>query len=275
MVSTTQSTAHLVLGTLVPGGLAKDAIIRNSTFTNLNAVAAYSDIVIAGFQGALIENCIFDSNSSGRISGVPVTNFGIPTKSGHILLGIAVSATQAVTASDVTIRGSQFLGAAQTAIFSDTGAGTTPNERITIEDCSITATEVGIQFNNTVASTIENCQIRGVAGNAFAQGVGILLEGQLSYNPTATASCNAILGNTVTNNQEGIIVECGAQGNLLKENNVFNNSNRQIVVKSKKNVLEDNTCFKKPNPPCTTGISRTESNAHYAGVQSTLNEVAA
>ncbi len=243
-------------------GPCRDAIIKNCTFTNLNAPSYYADIQATQINGLLVENCIFDSNSSGRNpDGTPVLfqgttqlfpekganiHFGMPSEVGSIIDGANVT--------DVTIRGCQIGGGAQVGIYAETGVTPAPNQRITIEDSSITATEVGILFENTLTSTITENQVRGVTGNQFAPGQGIVLAGPLSQNPTATSSCNALLENTITNNQEGIVIECGAKGNLLKENNVFNNSNHQIVVKDRRNKCVDNTTFLKPCKPCGQSV---------------------
>ena len=184
---------------------------------------------------------------------MPPLNNGIPDKSANIHLG---SFLGDVNSKNVTIRGNQIGGAAQVGIYAQTGAFLMPNQNILIEDNNITAAETGILFENTIASEIVGNRISGVNGSVCAPGVGvgIQLSGSLPWNTTASSSCNAVLNNTVSNNITGILIEQGAQGNLLDENKVFNNSKCQILNRNKKrNVLEDNITFKKPKcNPCKT-----------------------
>lgn len=247
-------------------GFANDVIIRNSTLTqNINPAAGFgANIVAFGGSGYLIENNILDCNSPGYIVGFPTCEAaqgptfapnGIPEKSANIHLGTSLGI---VNARNVTIRGNQIGGGCQTGIYSTTGALNTPNERIVVEDNNITATEYGILLENTITSKISNNHITGVQGSSCNPcGVGIQLSAALPWNETATSSCDALIGNTVTNNITGILIQPGAQGNLIRENKVFNNKKHQIVAKKKENVREDNITFKKPkcNPCGTQSVS--------------------
>lgn len=251
---------------------ARDIIIRNSTFTHRGAAPRADDLLFAGVEGALIENCVFDSTATGRINGCQPTNTGgITQKSANIHLGGFVESSNQVDivggtfVKDVTIRGNQICGGAQVGIYAETCVGTTPNERITIEDNSITATEVGILLENTHSSTVIGNRVQGVNGSGCTTGVGIELAGALPYNAKAASKSNALLNNVVSNNNTGIILRCGAQGNFVKGNDVFNNDRCQILEEKKKsNKVTCNTIYshtdKKYN--CAEVDSCSESTSH-------------
>ncbi len=245
---------------------ARDITIRNSTFTHQGAPARADDVLFIAVEGAIVENCVFDSTASGRIEGcVPATILGVPTKSANIHLGGTrenITQTEAIgggSVRDITIRANQICGAAQVGIVAETGIGTTPNQRITIEDNSITAREAGIYFANTNSSTIIGNRVQGVNGSSCRRGVGIELEGPESFNPAASSNSNAILDNIVTNNQIGVLIECGAQGNLVKGNIVYNNSKHQIKEEKKHtNKIDCNTTGDHAieNVSCSSSSSR-------------------
>ncbi len=241
-------------GTTVPGINARDVIVRNSTFTHQGATAPTIGLVFAGAEGILVENNVIDFTATGRLENCePIQYLGLPTKTGNIHLGYPITddletISGGAFVRDVTIRGNQLLGGAQVGIFAETSIGATPNERITIEDNSITATEVGILFENTRSSSIINNRVQGVRGNDCARGVGIELAGATDVNDSAASTSNAIIGNIVSNNYTGIKLDCGAQGNLVKDNFVFNNERHQIKEEKKHtNKIESNTVFDHQN----------------------------
>ncbi len=236
----------LAVGSLqVTGVSARDVIIRNSTFTHQGAPAKSVDLYMHGVEGALVENCVFDSTSSGRFENCASVEIDYVTdKSANIHLGGPLMSSDdpptlvigGTPVKDIIIRGNEICGGAQVGIFADTSIGSQANERITIEDNSITAREVGILFENTHSSTIIGNRVQGVIGNSCTKGVGIELDGGLSFNPMAASTSNAILDNVVTNNGEGILLKCGAQGNLVKGNIVFNNSYKHQIKEEKKHT---------------------------------------
>lgn len=254
-----------------PSSVTKDVIIRNSTFTHLNAPKNYRDLIASFVDGLMVEDCVFNSNPSGRnpdCSAIVNGNTGLTEKAANIQLGYAGFGT----AKNVTIRRNQIGGGAQVGILSEAATNMIvnlpncarcpyqtifgPNQNIVIANNNITAAEQGILLNNTIDSYIKGNYISGVNGSKSgalicAPGVGIQLSGPVTNFPTASSSCNIILGNTVVNNGTGILVESGAHGNLIKRNRVFNNSSKQIVIKDKaKNVKENNTTF-SIGTPCT------------------------
>ena len=247
------------LGTDSPSPLlpVQDVSIRNCTFSHNTDYPFTAHVVAFGIDGLLIENNVFDLNASGRFADcAPVIVSGVTEKAAIIHLGTALGQ---INATNVTIRGNQIDGSTQVGIYSTTGALATPNSQIVIEDNNITAAEQGILFENTISSEIKGNHVAGVNGSSVdgvqcATGVGIELAGSLAYNTSASSACNAILKNTVTNNGRGIVLDCGAKGNLVQENDVFNNSIAQIVIKDRKNnVKKDNTTFKRPCAnPCNT-----------------------
>ncbi len=239
----------------VPGINARDVIIQNSTFSHQGAAAGSDGLLFAGVEGVLIENNVFDMTASGRVEGCQLpTYFGVPRHVAVIHFGATLStdlvtATNGSVARDVTIRGNEICGSSQIGIALDTSIGTIANQRITIEDNSITALEAGIWLANTHSSTIIRNRVQGVTGSTCRdKGVGIELEGPLSFNPTAASNSNIIVENVISNNDFGILLECGAQGNLVKGNYVFNNSKHQIKEKKKKtNEILCNTTFNHHN----------------------------
>ncbi len=241
-------------GTTVPGINARDVIVRNSTFTHQGATAPTIGLVFAGAEGILVENNVVDFTASGRLENCdPIQYLGLPTKTGNIHLGYSITddletVSGGAFVRDVTIRGNQLLGGAQIGIYAETSIGNTPNERITIEDNSITAAEYGILFENTRSSSIIGNRIQGVRGSLCQTGVGIELAGALEYNDVAASTSNAIINNIVSYNSNGIRLDCGAQGNLVKDNFVFNNDNHQIKEEKKHtNKIECNTVFDHQN----------------------------
>ncbi len=237
-------------GVVNPGINARDIIIRNSTFTHQGSAPGSDGLLFVGVEGVLVEDCVVNLTASGREDNCqPVTIFGVPTKVAAIHCGWPLSrdnetAIGGSIVRDITIRGNEICGSVQVGIFAETGIGTTPNERITIEDNSITASEAGILFANTHSSTIINNRIQGVSTSVCKKGVGIELEGPLAFNPQAASNSNIIVNNVVSQNDTGILLECGAQANLVKGNYVFNNFKRQIKEEKKKtNVILCNTVF--------------------------------
>lgn len=241
-------------------------IIRNSTFNSNFAASTQTlamDILAFGADGLLIENNIFDSNSSGYITdcqpslvqnpfSFPDCTPGlmIPEKSANIHLGSAFGQTNA---KNVIIQGNILGTSAQVGIYATTGQFPVPNQNIVIKDNQITAAEWGILLENTIASQLINNFVSGVNGSACnPTGIGIQLSGCLPWNKKASSSCIALQKNTIVNNSVGIVIQKRAQGNLLDMNEVFNNSKKQICIKDKKkSVSKDNIIFKKPcNNPC-------------------------
>lgn len=241
---------------------ANDIIVRDSTFTYPNSAILNDDIFAFAVDGLLIENCVFNSTSTGRDANCAAVPFiSVPDKSANIHLGGALidAAFNVIGGSpvkNVTIRGNQLGSASQVSIYADTSIGTIPNQNILIEDNNITATENGILFENTIASEIRDNHVSGVNGSVcIAKGVGIQLSGPTTINSAAASNCNAILNNTVINNGIGIDVECGAEGNLIQGNRAFNNTYAQILIKDKKhNVKKDNTEFRTGN--CSAEIGQ-------------------
>lgn len=234
--------------------ITHDCIVRNCTFTHLNAPSKYNDILASWVDGILIERCVFDSNSSGRVGCTPITNnqSGLIEKSANIHLGYAASGN----AKNVTIRGNQIGGGAQVGIFVDGDPVFGPCEHIVIKNNNITAAEQGILLNNTIDAIVRGNYISGVNGSfsggiPCAPGVGIELAGATANFPTASSSCNAILGNTVVNNGTGILIDLGAHGNLIKANKAFNNSMHQIHVVDKANNMEKRNTTFKVGTPCS------------------------
>jgi parallel beta-helix repeat protein len=223
-------------------------IIRNCTFTHINEPSFAMDILVFGGDSILIENNLFYSNSTGYLSDCtpPTHTVGsvvVTDKSANIHLG---SFLGTLNVTNVTVRGNQIGTKNQVGIYSTTGTFTTPNSNIVIEDNNITAREAGILFENTIASSISNNHISGVSGSSCATGIGIYVAGPPSYNPTAQTYGNAILYNTVTNNQIGIQLDQGAKNNLIRGNNIFQNSIHQVVeAKKHDNVFKDNVIFRE------------------------------
>ncbi len=270
--------ATLFAGSIhVPGINTRDVIIQNSTFTHQGAPPRGDDLLLVGIEGVLIENCIFDSSATGRLSGCEHTEtLGIVAKSANIHLGGVLYSgdfTQITGSSnvrDVTIRGNEICGGSQVGIYAETGTDTSPNERITIQDNSITAIEEGILFENTHSSTIIGNRVQGIEGNSCKKGVGIELKGKLSYNRRAASTSNAIVNNIVSNNDKGIELKCGAQGNLVQGNKVFNNSTHQIKEQKKNtNIIIDNIRFKYSNQKLDCSSSSSSSSTDSSSSSST------
>jgi hypothetical protein len=247
--STITSNAPVAFGLGLEGSVTRDVTVRSSTFTQRDASPEHWDLVLLQVEGALIENCIFDNNSTGRdAQGNPIIDgaSGLPIKSGNIRIGYgSFDGSTDLSTTDVIIRDCLMLGPSQTGIWSDNGANKTPNARITVESCSITATEVGIEFNNTVSSNIVNSRVKDVLGSPHAEGIGIHFSGPLPYNPTAATDLNEISGSSITNNTYGIVLDCGSTYNLIDHNRIFKNRKCQVSRLKKDNALVRNIILGK------------------------------
>jgi parallel beta-helix repeat protein len=132
---------------------------------------------------------------------------------------------------------------------SDPANDLAPNERIAIKNVSITAQEVGVDFVNTTSSSVAESRIKNIPGNQFALGIGIHFEGAVSYNPTAESSHNEIIENTISSNENGIIVESGAVNNVVLDNVLYNNTFCDICANKTQNTIIGNTVV-APNKSC-------------------------
>jgi len=239
--------SFIVLGnTDVNDGPMHDARISNSTFTASNQNGAHFDILAPHIQGLLVENCVLDSTGTCT----PFVAQGIiPVQSANIHLGypaLSPIVPDSKGAHDVIIKDCVLTGKNQAGIVSTSANLNEQNTGITIEDCTITAQEVGVLFANTTSSNVTRCAIQEVHGSACTTcGIGILLEGTLFYNQIAESSANALIENVVSNNGCGVVIRTASEDNLLRGNSIFKNLFSQIDLSKSCNVLVDNVIFGK------------------------------
>jgi hypothetical protein len=171
---------------------ARDLLIRKCTIVQSDD--QYS-LLAQEVHGLTVESCVFDSNGMGNV---------------HIF----------DDSSDVLLKGSVFQGPSQVAILSDCSA------RITVDNCSIRAQDVGVELNNSQSCNIVNSRIKDV------KGIGVLIADRSSLNEVSECS--------ISNNLYGVVVDRGTKCNLIDNNSIFKNKKCQISLNPKKNKAMDN-----------------------------------
>jgi hypothetical protein len=191
----------LQVGADIAGRAPNDVIVKDCTFTNLNAAAGFDGIIIPQGNGIVLENIIIDTN--------PAQSPGYNNAALHIGFALSIGDPTFIV-RDLTLRNSIIRNSPFRSIYSESG-----NNNIVVDNCLITgAVDANIFFDDTESSTIKNSEINGSAG------YGIRLNAV-----SVGSNNNALLSNVVSDNgNDGINVDTGSLANLVKDNSVFLNA---------------------------------------------------
>src|SRR5271157_1971262 len=225
--------------------------VSNVTLENTN-IQGYHDVWLNSSSGNSIsgnnitmgESGIWlESSSNNSISGNNITNkgdYGIILESsnytsisGNTLTGsglyVADSYQNSVVNNTVNGKPLNYLeGASGLTVSDDAGQVILVScENITVESCSLSQTNYGIEFWETSNSTISG---NNITNNLY--GFGILL----TYSPGSN-----IFRNNITNNGWGICLD-SCSGNDISGNNITNNDNGILLTDSSSNntISENN-----------------------------------
>lgn len=178
---------------------SRDIIIRNSTFTNLNAFEGWDGFNVGLSEGLVFENLVIDVNTTIAEDYTPgALHFGCGSVNG--------CEEAPLFASNGLISNVIINNINTYPLLIEAG------ENLVFDNIEVTGgTSVNAYFLLAIGNTLKNSYIGDSSG-----GDGIVLA--------ADADTNAILNNTVSGNATGIIVATGAENTRVEENDVFNNS---------------------------------------------------
>lgn len=195
----------------------RNAILRNSTFSNLNANDTAVGIQAVQGSGLIIDNVVVNVNAAG--TGDPDACQEDPVNYPPVGIKFAIGnngnsgCTSRVT--DCVVRNSIFTSATPSG-YGITILATPENENdgIVIDNCLIDNCLVdGILVRNTVNSSIQNSKVRNCSGDVS---YGINLD--------TNANRNSLLNNEVSSNANGINVGANNTQNYLQDNKVHSNA---------------------------------------------------
>lgn len=195
----------------------RNAILHNSTFSNLNANDTAVGIQAVQGGGFIIDNVVVNVNAAG--TGDPDACQEDPVNYPPVGIKLAIGnngnsgCTSRVT--DCVVRNSVFTSATPSG-YGITILATQDNENdgIIIDNCLIDNCLVdGILVRNTLNSSIQNSKIRNCSG-----------ETSYGINLDTNANRNSLLNNEVSSNSNGINISANSDANYLQDNKVHSNT---------------------------------------------------
>ncbi len=184
------------LGSTVSESNANDVIIKNSTFTQLEAITGFDGILILAGSSCFLENLIVDSSSQDPAQGALPSAVHIGYQD--------ISAYENLIAKNCIFKGKNGR-----SVFIENG------QKIIIDSCQISnASLYNLQMQNATSCTVKNCMIfDGDTGvyidNSAGGGNNSVKECFIANNTTCGINVldmakNSILANSVWGSQTGI-----------------------------------------------------------------------
>ncbi|MBS0656473.1 MAG: right-handed parallel beta-helix repeat-containing protein [Verrucomicrobia bacterium] len=208
---------------------ATDAIVRNCTFSCPQAANEFDNVGLLGVQGALFENCLFDSNPSGTNMYTPANFHVADDYAGNACSGIKL--LHSILRSD----------AANHILVDSPNVGINMNAAITIDNCLIdSALLSGVALNFANTCTVKNCDSTN-NGNS-----GISLSG-------GSQGCMLLNNSCVHNQGDGIQVDATSTNNSALKNRCSNNGGNGINNEggATNQFFENSACSNGTSPNCS------------------------